>query len=86
LAASISRIRQWPVAPLLRRTRQTAPQTRVAPSQRKGNIKNAFQACRVDLSGWGHSGRRCKDDRFNIDGLYTVAAVADAMGANFTIK
>ena len=100
LATSISRIRQWPVAPLLRRTRQTTPQTRVAPSQRKGNIKNAFQAYRVDLSGWdvilvddvkttGSTLTACtrllhkRGARFV---TVAVAAVADAMGANFTIK
>lgn len=100
LATSIARIRQWPVAPLLRRTRQTAPQTRVAPSQRKNNIRNAFQVCQVDLSGWdvilvddvkttGSTLTACtrllrkRGARFI---TVAVAAVADAMGADFTIK
>ena len=41
----------WPLAPVLRR-RRTPPQTTVPRSRRAGNVRRAFAARSVDLTGW----------------------------------
>lgn len=52
LARSAAKAMGVNVAPLLRRTRYTRPQTVVAPSQRASNVRNSFSAAPVDLRGW----------------------------------
>ena len=53
IAKRLAAARDWPYAPILRRTRPTQPQSRLhTQQQRCDNIRNAF-ACRPrDLAGW----------------------------------
>ncbi len=52
IAQGIASAHRWPLAPVLRRTRYTRPQTAVAPSQRRANVRDSFTIATVDLSGW----------------------------------
>jgi ComF family protein len=98
IAASLARRRGWLMAPLLRRTRRTPPQTRVAPSQRQANVRGSFTVEPVDLSGHAvvlvddvkTSGAtlsgcaRLLRERGAISVQCAVVAVADPTGRNFT--
>jgi len=52
IAESIAKARAWPTAPILKRTRRTAPQINLTPSQRAHNISGSIAIESVDLSGW----------------------------------
>ncbi len=52
MGAALARCNRWPIVPLLRRTRYTAPQITVAPWRRKANIRRSFSVRPLDLSGW----------------------------------
>jgi len=52
IAESFANAQSWKVAPLLKRTRRTAAQTTVMPSQRTRNIAGSIEMHNVDLSGW----------------------------------
>jgi ComF family protein len=52
IAASFAQHRHWPLAPLLRRTRYTSPQTTLPPSRRVSNIRKSVAMKPVDLTGW----------------------------------
>jgi ComF family protein len=52
IAQSIAKAKTWPVAPILKRTRRTALQTNLTPSQRARNIADSVAIESVDLGGW----------------------------------
>jgi len=52
IAASFAQHRHWPLAPLLRRTRHTSPQTTLSPSRRMRNIRGSVAMKPIDLTGW----------------------------------
>lgn len=52
IARIISKRHGWPTEKLLRRVKLTPRQATLAPSQRIDNVKNAFRAKRIDLTGW----------------------------------
>jgi len=53
IAERLARARGWPVAPLLRRTRRTQPQSLIrSKAGRSENVRGAFEMQPVDLAGW----------------------------------
>lgn len=52
MARAMADVLGAPTVPLLHRTRYTRPQTVVAPSQRRQNVRDSVAAAAVDLSGW----------------------------------
>ncbi|MEX0775707.1 MAG: hypothetical protein WD042_08320 [Phycisphaeraceae bacterium] len=52
MAQAFARRLRLPMLPLLRRSRLTPPQTRIAPSHRPANVRDSFAAPRYDLAGW----------------------------------
>lgn len=51
IARALAKRRGWGFAPLLHRTRYTAPQTQVAPSSRPANVRRSVACADVDLHG-----------------------------------
>lgn len=51
LAHCIAKAKGWPVLPMLHRVRATPPQSGLLPSKRVENVRGAFRADAVDLSG-----------------------------------
>lgn len=100
IAGELAKSRGWPAAALLRRVKHTTPQTRVAPSERAGNIRGSFAMRRIDLTGWsvwlvddvktsGATSRVCarllkKAGAKSVS--LAVMAVGDPKGADFTRK
>lgn len=98
MAEALGRTNGWPIERLLVRTRHTAPQTTVAPSKRRDNVRDSIAMRRsLDLAGW----QVCLVDDIKTTGatatvcaklltqagadavVLTVAAVADPRGRNF---
>ncbi len=52
IAEGLAAARGWPLVDLLRRTRHTVPQTRVASSRRAANIRGSLAARPIDLAGF----------------------------------
>jgi ComF family protein len=52
IARGFASVHGWPVAEVLRRVRYTRPQTAVASSRRRDNVRGSFGIAAVDLSGW----------------------------------
>ncbi|MEM7624628.1 MAG: ComF family protein [Planctomycetota bacterium] len=52
IAEALARARGLPSIELLRRTRHTAPQTAVAPSQRPANVRGSLAVRGIDLTGY----------------------------------
>lgn len=99
MAEALGRTRGWPVARLLRRTRYTLPQTAVAPSRRRDNIRGSLaMRAAVDLAGWnvclvddvktsGTTAAACARllrDAGAEQVVLAVAAVADPQGGGFS--
>jgi ComF family protein len=52
IARALSQATGWPLAPLLKRSHYTPPQTAVVASRRPQNVRQSFTIERVDLTGW----------------------------------
>lgn len=98
MAEALGQTRGWPVARLLRRTRYTLPQTAVAPSRRRDNIRGSFaMRAPVELTGWsvclvddvkttGATASNCTRllrEAGAVKVVLAVAAVADPHGGRF---
>jgi ComF family protein len=98
IAQALAHDRGWPIAPLLRRTRYTPPQTSIPHGQRAANVRNCFAACPIDLTGWevwliddvkttGSTLTVCTNLLRRAGAVrvnIAVAAVADPRGTDFT--
>ncbi|MEL7089903.1 MAG: ComF family protein [Planctomycetota bacterium] len=97
MAEALAKTRGLPCIELLRRTRHTAPQTTVAPSQRPANVRGSLAMRDIDLTGYevwliddvkttGSTLQACtrllrKAGARSVHAA--VAAVADPKGQNF---
>jgi len=52
IAGTVGKHFNWPVVPLLHRSRYTPPQTRVIPSQRPVNVSRSVASKKIDLKDW----------------------------------
>lgn len=52
IARAVAESKRWPLAPILKRTRHTPPQTAIAPSRRHDNVRHSFAIEPVDLKGY----------------------------------
>lgn len=52
IARAVARARGWPCVDLLRRVRPTQPQSLLPLAKKFANVRDRFEAERVDLSGW----------------------------------
>ncbi len=52
IARAVADARGWSIAPILKRTRHTPPQTAIAPSRRHDNVRHSFDTEPVDLTGY----------------------------------
>ena len=98
LAEQVASVHGWTLAPVLRRSRYTLPQTAMKPSQRH-EVSRSITACRVDLNGrrvvlvddvktTGSTLAACTRLLKKIGAgkvVVAVAAVADPRHANFKV-